>query len=69
MSESKKNDLQWGYDKLTFENRTNKCPVFEWRLKTGPFGNRPNVNHLKTGQVWFLDPQYINLMSKKLDNS
>ena len=34
----------------TIENRTKKCPVFEWHSKTEPFGNWPNVDHSKTGR-------------------
>ena len=48
--------LHWG-----FKNRTFWCLVFEWCLKTGPFGNQPNVDHTKTGHVRFLDPHCSSL--------
>ena len=43
----------------TLKHQTFWCPVFEWGLKTGPFGNQPNVDHSKTGHVRFLDPHCI----------
>ena len=37
--------------------------------KTGPFGNRPSFDHLKTKHIWFSDPHCTQLTFIRLSES
>ena len=50
-----------------FKNQTLFHPVFKCHSKTGPFGNQPNVNHLKTGHARISDPHCISFSSHYLN--